>query len=460
MSRVGGDRAPAPAAAGAAGVVLPTPAAPRASIVVSAWRSAPRLVRCLASIAALRTDVAYEVVLALNEPSPQLLGELAHRVTGAQVVAIPVNLGFGRACNLGVARSRGELVVVVNDDLEVAEGWLDKLVEVADADPGAGAVGSANYNPDGTLQELGAIVWADGLTTMVDDDVVRRLGDRLDFSKPRRVDYCGAASLLVRRSTWDVLGGFDPRYYPAYFEDVDLCLRIAQLGQSVVIQPQSRLVHHRGSSSTLAFREFVSARNRRLFLERWGELLAHHEPFAPEDPDAVVRALERAASAEPLGAGAASAPGATRSWGPAPATGSPRASSAPPAGAPSVLSAEEERDALRDQIELMAAYAEHLEERGRQLAGQVSSWRTTALSRWAKVLATDTELERVRDDLAELRHASAVEASRLRSAVEHFQRERAELRQQIADLHASTSWRLTRPLRWLGSLGRGAGGRR
>lgn len=436
MSPDAAEPPPVPGAAPGGSVRLPEPAAPRASIVVSAWKSAPRLLRCLGSIAERRAETAFEVVVAVNEPTPDLLAELEAHVQGARVISFPVNLGFGPLCNRGAAAGRGEFVVLLNDDLEVEPGWLDKLVEVADADPVVGAVGGANYDPDGTLQELGAIIWADGLTTMVDEDVVRRLEDRVDFSKPRRVDYCGAAAFLVRRSTWDALGGFDEGYYPAYFEDVDLCLRIAQLGQSVMIQPQSRVVHHRGSSSTTSFREYVAAGNRGRFLERWTSLLADHEPFHPEDPGAVSTAIERAASADPqrtvTGLLDLDRPPA------------PRAS-----GDTSEFSPEEERQGLRAQLELMSGYAGHLEQRDVYLADQLSQWRTVALSRWARALATETEFERAEHELAELRQAGAVEAGKLRDLVEHFQRERAELRQQIDELRGSSSWRLTKPLRWL-----------
>ena len=52
--------------------------------------------------------------------------------------------------------------------------------------------------------------------------------NRYDFLRP--VDYCSACSLLVRRQPWEALGGFDPRYFPAYYEDVDLCFGLARTG--------------------------------------------------------------------------------------------------------------------------------------------------------------------------------------------------------------------------------------
>ena len=91
----------------------------------------------------------------------------------------------------------------------------------------------------------------------------------------REVDYGSAACLVVRRAAFEELGGFDEAYAPAYYEDADLCLRLAERGLRTVFEPRSRVTHLQyGSGSVDAAVQHVR-RNRRVFLERWGDRLSH-----------------------------------------------------------------------------------------------------------------------------------------------------------------------------------------
>ena len=92
----------------------------------------------------------------------------------------------------------------------------------------------------------------------------------------------------------DAIGGFDERFYPGYYVDVNLSMALRQLGFIVLYQPKSRIRHHLSSSTTPRFRNFISRRNRLLFLEKWSTALEAHEPPGRDDPAAVHRALARA----------------------------------------------------------------------------------------------------------------------------------------------------------------------
>jgi GT2 family glycosyltransferase len=273
---------------------------PRASIIVLGWRSAPLLLNCLDSIARNVHHVSYEVVITLNAPAAALLRDLAARVSGAVLVVSRANRGFGGGCNQGVAHARGEYVVLLNDDTEVEPGWLEALVATADRYPAAGAVGSRVLNPDGTLQEAGALVWDDGSAAAIGGSVLPV--DPLVLNELRRVDYCGGEALLVRRSSWDAVQGFSDDFYPAYYEDVDLCFKIASRGEVVLFEPAARLRHASGASTSRRYRTFMMGRSKRLFVERWSAILADRDPPKPDDPVAVLEAIRRAAGAAQDGA--------------------------------------------------------------------------------------------------------------------------------------------------------------
>lgn len=194
-----------------AGVAFMPVERPRASVVVLSWRSAPHLMTCLRTLQHAVRGVQFEVVLALNEPTPELREKITRLVSGTTTVISRSNLGFGGAINAAAARARGDYVVLLNDDTEVHPGWLEALVETADRLPAAGAVGSRMYFPDGSLQEAGSIVWSDGTTQSVGCDLP--VGTR-QWLWTRQVDYCSGGSLLVRRSTWDRLGGLTTATFP------------------------------------------------------------------------------------------------------------------------------------------------------------------------------------------------------------------------------------------------------
>jgi GT2 family glycosyltransferase len=95
------------------------------------------------------------------------------------------------------------------------------------------------------------------------------------FQSAREVDYCSAVSLLVRQDLFRELGGFDRRYAPGYYEDVDICFGIRSLGQKVIYQPASRLIHFESISSAGipgAMKEHMLP-NKEKFRSKWRPIL-------------------------------------------------------------------------------------------------------------------------------------------------------------------------------------------
>jgi len=175
------------------------------------------------------TPPVFEVIVVDNMSSPATVARLEHDVAGIRLLRNAHNEGFGPASNQGAAEARGELLALLNSDLEVHEGWLEPLLEVLDADPACAAVAPQVVNLDGSLQEAGALVARDGSTAKC----VFQPGFR------RRIDYAGAECLLVRRAAFQAVGGFADVYAPAYYEDVELCFALAEAGLTVVYEPRS-----------------------------------------------------------------------------------------------------------------------------------------------------------------------------------------------------------------------------
>jgi GT2 family glycosyltransferase len=232
------------------------------------------LTRQALALLAEATDPRYEVIVVDNASTDGTGHELG-QVVGATILRNPRNLGFGPACNQGASLARGRHLLFLNSDAWVRPGWLEPLLEIADGDAGVAAVAPKLLYPDGRLQEAGSIVWRDAR--------VRNYGDgdlpsRPEYLFRRTVDYASAACLLVRRSAFVAVGGFDPWFAPVYCEDVDLCLGLGARHGRVVYQPRSVVEHVRGASSSAGLQPARVERNRRLLRARWRSVLDRRPP--------------------------------------------------------------------------------------------------------------------------------------------------------------------------------------
>lgn len=256
---------------------MPEPDAPAATIVIPAWRVTDELTACLDAVAGLTDPPAFEVVVVLNGAPAEVRAIAEEHPVVDRTIGLPANVGFGAACNLAAREASGRYLVFLNDDTSVDPAWLSALVAAADADPGRAMVASLLLDVDGRVQEAGSRLRADAGTVQFGRGLTVDAARDAGLLDARRVDYGSGAALLVRADWFDRLGGFDPLYEPAYFEDVDLALRVAEAGGTVWFEPAARVTHHSGGSTSGDpwFRAWAADRSGRLFLERWTEVLAN-----------------------------------------------------------------------------------------------------------------------------------------------------------------------------------------
>lgn len=246
---------------------LPAPEAPDVSVVVLAFRRVDVLERCLRALAEHRSAASFEVVVVANGASVPVRTFLDRHVEGGVAVRARVNLGFAGGCNHGVAASKGRHVVLLNDDAVVEPGFLDALVAAVERRPRIAVVGALVLFPDRSVQDAGGVIGEDGMPAVVG----RGSDERAAIAtEPRQVDYVSGCAVLVRREAWDAVGGMDERFYPAYFEDVDLCLRLRSAGWETWFEPEAKVLHDESASSDLVLKSLAWDWNKARFLLRWG----------------------------------------------------------------------------------------------------------------------------------------------------------------------------------------------
>jgi N-acetylglucosaminyl-diphospho-decaprenol L-rhamnosyltransferase len=221
-------------------------------IVIVTYNSAGDIGPCLD--AAVATGA--EVVVVDNASSDETLSRVNAR--NAVVIANRDNRGFAAAVNQGVRAIAAEYVLLLNPDAVLQSG-LEALRDACAA-PGAGAAGGKLLDIRGQIQ-AGFTVrrLPTPLVLALEILLVNRLWPRnpanwhyrcYDFAydKPAEVEQPAGAFLMFRRRVWEELGGFDERFYPIWFEDVDFCKRLRDRGYSVYYEPAAGAVHRGGHS--------------------------------------------------------------------------------------------------------------------------------------------------------------------------------------------------------------------
>jgi GT2 family glycosyltransferase len=234
---------------------------PKVAVAVVSWNTRDLLERCLRSLEPEHERGLVEVWVVDNASDDGSADMVKQRFPWVRLVASEANLGFGRAVNLVADRTSSEWVAPANADIAVRPGAIDTLLETAERDPAAGVIAPRLVLPTGDTQHsvfaFPTLPFAFALNTGL-YRAWRGLADRMalpgrwDWTRARRVPWAVGAFLLVRRTAWEAVGGFDERQW-MYAEDLDLGWRLHKAGWATRYEPRAVVDHEESAATTLAW---------------------------------------------------------------------------------------------------------------------------------------------------------------------------------------------------------------
>ncbi|MBI1291075.1 glycosyltransferase [bacterium] len=253
---------------------------PDATVVVLAYNSERFMEGCLDALARTR-GVSIEVICVDNasKDGSHAVAE-AHPAT-TLAIRLEKNLGYSGGNNVGWRRGSAPIVVFINPDCRVLPDTLAKLLAPLRSEPDIAVTGALLYYPNSTaIQHAGGILHPNAMT----EHYGVKPDHGTDWHTSRDVDYVTGALIAFRRSDLERLGGFDEEYWPAYYEETDLCYRLKREGKRIRYVADAIGYHWESPGLTRDSKRFVRTAYRsrlRFIIKNYtlGEFLFRFVPF-------------------------------------------------------------------------------------------------------------------------------------------------------------------------------------
>jgi len=255
------------------------------SILIVSYNTRDMTLAALDSIAAETLGLTYEIIVVDNASTDGSAAAIAAHPAKPKLITLQENIGFGRANNLAAENARGYYILLLNPDTLILDNAIGKLVAFAQENRRAMIWGGRTVFADGTLNPSSCwrrmTPWNlfcrfSGLSSLfpASEFFNGEAYGAWQRDRVRHVDIVSGCFLLIPRSIWLALGGFDPLYF-MYGEEADLCLRARRLGAHPLLTPEATIIHFGGASERARAAKMVKliAAKMTLIKRHWNALL-------------------------------------------------------------------------------------------------------------------------------------------------------------------------------------------
>lgn len=263
-------------------------AAPLVSLIIPTRNGLHLVKQCIDSIFAKTSYENYEIIIIdNNSDDPAALNYFSSFAGDASIRVLrdesPFN--FSALNNAAVLQARGEFIGLLNNDIEViSPQWLEEMIGLA-IQPGVGAVGARLWYPNNTLQHGGVITGLGGVAGHSHKHLARgEPGYFYHAQLIKTLSVVTAACLVIKKSIFLEVGGFNETELKIAFNDVDFCLRVRQAGYRNIWTPYAELYHHESASrgyEDTPEKQLRFAQEVGYLKARWGESLIKDPAYSP-----------------------------------------------------------------------------------------------------------------------------------------------------------------------------------
>lgn len=259
---------------------------PSVTVVIPTRDQAGHLRQCMKGLKETTDYPRFDTVIVDNGSRAGAAVALLDQIESGhqgKVIRAPGPFNYSALCNLGVAQTSADVVVMLNNDIVMIEaGWLKALIAFVMRED-VGAVGAKLLYPNGTIQHAGIVVGSGGRAGHLYKGARSdEPGYLRELQVAREVAAVTGACLAVQRAKFQAIGGFDEVKLPIDLSDVDLCLRLAERGWRTIWTPDAILYHVEGGSRRrISHPAKVYAAERRYFVERWAHVIRDDPYFHP-----------------------------------------------------------------------------------------------------------------------------------------------------------------------------------
>ena len=237
------------------------------SVIIVNYHSEELIERCVKSVNEQTSGISYEIIIVDNGGGESALRKLGKiKSEQIRVIASEVNLGFGKANNLGASCAQGKYLFLLNPDTELMNNAIRILYDYMESHPETGISGGNLYSSDGmpvpsycmeydTLKkEETDSTWLTIIFSKIAEKTKKKKTvidqDRFnDTGAVKEVAYIFGADMFMKKELFDSVGGFDPDFF-MYAEEEELTRRIHDRGLKIMSVPDARIIHLEGGTTT------------------------------------------------------------------------------------------------------------------------------------------------------------------------------------------------------------------